>query len=274
MTERITSLETLRARRREWQGQRVALVPTMGALHHGHAALVDAARAVADKVVASIFVNPTQFGPGEDLGRYPRTLDNDMALLRVHGADAAWVPDVAAMYPEGFQSRVEVAGVSEGLCGASRPGHFSGVATVVAKLLGQVGPDVAVFGEKDYQQLCVVRQMVRDLDMDITIQGVPTVREADGLAMSSRNRYFTPEERAIAPELYRGLRYLAARKDMNEHLFKEQKDVWLKNGFSQVEYLELREADTLKPLDAYKPGARLLVAARLGTTRLIDNCEV
>lgn len=274
MAEHITSLEALRALRHEWQGLRVALVPTMGALHRGHMALVDAAKAQADKVVASIFVNPTQFGPTEDFSRYPRTLDDDMALLHAHGADAAWVPGAATMYPAGFHTSIEVAGVSEGLCGAYRPGHFSGVATVVAKLLGQVQPDIALFGEKDYQQLCVIRQMVRDLNIPAAIEGIPTVREADGLAMSSRNRYLSPEERTVAPELYRGLQRLAAQKDMNEYSFNEQRGQWLRDGFGQIEYLELREADTLEPLHAYKPGARLLVAARLGTTRLIDNCEV
>lgn len=274
MTEQITSLDALHARRCEWQGQRVAFVPTMGALHRGHMALIDAARAKADRVVASIFVNPTQFGPNEDLARYPRTLDADMALLRAHGADAVWVPDVAAMYPDGFSTRIEVAGVSEGLCGAVRPGHFSGVATVVAKLFGQVRPDVALFGEKDYQQLCVLKQMVRDLDMAVQVEGVPTVREEDGLALSSRNRYLSEEERAIAPKLYEGLCTLAAKKSMDEHSFSAQKERWVREGFARIEYLELREADTLAPLEAYKPGARLLVAARLGTTRLIDNCEV
>ncbi len=272
MTETITNLETLRTRRREWQQERVALVPTMGALHVGHMALVKAAKAMAGRVVVSIFVNPTQFGPNEDFLRYPRTLESDVALLKQHGADAVWVPDVATMYPDNFSTRIEVTDVSEGLCGAFRPGHFSGVATVVAKLLGQVMPDVALFGEKDYQQLCVIKRMVRDLDMPMQIEGVPTVREADGLALSSRNRYLTEPERRLAPMLHQGLQHL--KNNINERSFIRQKQAWIEAGFSKIEYLELRESDSLAPLDIYKPGARLLVAAWLGKTRLIDNIEV
>ncbi len=191
-------------------GERVVLIPTMGALHDGHLALVAEARRIGRRTVASIFVNPTQFGPNEDFARYPRDLDADLALLARAGADAAWTPSVETMYPPGFATRIEVAGLTDGLCGPFRPGHFAGVATVVTKLLNQVRPDVALFGEKDFQQLRVLQQVAADLDLPVEIRGVPTVREPDGLALSSRNRYLSAEERAVAPKLHAVLSEIAS----------------------------------------------------------------
>jgi len=275
----VRRVAELRARVADWRakGQSVGLVPTMGALHEGHLSLVRAARKMVNKVVVSIFVNPTQFGPSEDLDAYPRREEIDREKLASVGASFAFVPTVEEMYPRGFSTAISVSGVSEGLCGASRPVHFSGVATVVTKLLLQVAPDVAVFGEKDYQQVQVIRRLVRDLDIPVTILGVPTVREDDGLAMSSRNAYLSPEERAIAPALYRALRDTAAAIEggmaVSEALAAGQAAI-LAAGFSSVEYLEFRAADGLMPMaETGRPG-RLLVAARLGRTRLIDNVAV
>ncbi|HWB51995.1 MAG TPA: pantoate--beta-alanine ligase [Stellaceae bacterium] len=258
-------------------GDSVALVPTMGALHAGHMALVAAAKAKCRRVVASIFVNPRQFGPREDFSAYPRPEADDVAKLTAAQADLVFTPAVEEMYPPGFASSISVAGVSEGLCGAHRPGHFDGVATVVAKLLIQVAPDAAFFGEKDYQQLLVVRCMTRDLDLPVEIVGVPTVREPDGLALSSRNVYLSPEERRTAPNLHRLMREAAgaiAQAAPPAGVLARAVMALGEAGFA-VEYLELRDAETLAPLtEAPARPARLLAAAHLGKTRLIDNLSV
>jgi len=260
----------------------VALVPTMGALHEGHLSLVREAKARAAHVVVSIFVNPRQFGAGEDLAAYPRQLARDAAMLDAEGTALLWAPAVEIMYPTGFSTNISVSGVSEGLCGAARPGHFDGVATVVCKLFNQVQPDVALFGEKDWQQLAVIRRMARDLDLTqpaaTAILGVATKREADGLAMSSRNAYLTPIERAQAATLPRAMGQsiasIVSGKMVSEAL-DELRETLLTGGFSSVDYAELREADSLAQLDRLdgRP-ARLLVAARIGQTRLIDNMAV
>ena len=278
MPHELTTLPQLRETIAHWRkgGARVALVPTMGALHRGHLTLVARAKEHADKVVVSIFVNPTQFGPNEDFDRYPRPRARDLALLREAGADAAWLPEVATMYPEGFATNIHLAGITDLLDGAHRPGHFDGVATVVAKLLLQVMPDIALFGEKDYQQLCVIRRLVADLNIAVEILGVPTVREADGLALSSRNQYLSEAERARAPVLYATLMEVATQLRHTpappaEPIIREEAEKILADGFASIEYLELYAADKLLPLAAHAPPARLLVAARLGATRLIDN---
>jgi pantoate--beta-alanine ligase len=258
-------------------GNRIALVPTMGALHDGHLALIDEARARADHVVASIFVNPRQFGANEDLDNYPRQEARDVALLTARGCDLLWSPGVEEVYPQGFATSISVSGVSEGLCGGARPGHFDGVATVVAKLFNQVRPDVAVFGEKDYQQLAVIRRMARDLDFDIEIVGVPTKRDADGLALSSRNAYLTGEERQAALALPRALEQAAGRisggGDVGAAL-DEARASLAAAGFDPIDYVELRDAETLDLVTSAKRPARLLAAAKIGRTRLIDNIEV
>lgn len=260
------------------RGESVALVPTMGALHAGHLALVAAARKRCDRVVASIFVNPKQFGPREDFARYPRTLAADRKALAAVGADVLFVPGVEAMYPTDFATTVTVAGLTEELEGRVRPGHFAGVATVVTKLLIQASPDVAVFGEKDFQQLAVIRRLARDLDLSVRIEGVATVRERDGLALSSRNAYLTPEQRRAAPALYRALARAAADVIEGELQWPAIADAAIRairtGGFDRVDYLELRDAVTLEPVaDAAKP-ARILAAAWIGGTRLIDNVPV
>ena len=273
----VRKVSELRSVVQQWRaaGFNVALVPTMGALHAAHAALVADARNRADRVVATIFVNPRQFGDDEDLAEYPRTEEADLRRLRAGGVDLVFAPAVDEMYPERFATSVILTGPAEGLCGAARPGHFDGVATVVAKLLLQCLPDVAVFGEKDYQQLLVIRRMAQDLDIPVQIVGVPTVREADGLACSSRNGYLNPSERASAPALYQSLRSAAQQiSDGSDVLpaVREARDSILDGGFQAVEYIELRRADTLDhPSDRDGTPARLLAAAQLGTTRLIDN---
>jgi pantoate--beta-alanine ligase len=276
---RFQSLEALRAQVATWRraGERIVLVPTMGALHAGHLALVAHARAIGQRAVVSIFVNPTQFGPNEDFSRYPRDTEADLALLAGAGADAAWLPSVETMYPAGFSTRIEPGPAAEGLCGTFRPGHFSGVATVVTKLLNQVGPDVALFGEKDFQQLQVIRSVVRDLDMPVTIEGVPTLREADGLALSSRNRYLAPAERAIAPRLHAVLAGIAERLATGAKaapLVTEGIASLEAAGFGPVQYLEVRDAGTLAPIAQIEREARVIAAAYLGGTRLIDNVAV
>jgi pantoate--beta-alanine ligase len=249
----------------------------MGALHAGHAALIAEARRRADHVVASIFVNPLQFGANEDLADYPRREASDARLLEAEGCAILWAPDAAAMYPDGFATNVSVAGVSEGLCGGARPGHFDGVATVVAKLLNQVRPDIALFGEKDYQQLAVIRRLTQDLDLGVEIVGVPTQRDADGLALSSRNAYLSKEERAAARALPRALGEAAqAMIDgaAPEQAIERARAKLAAAGFSRIDYVELRDAATLAPMTILDRPARLLAAAAIGRTRLIDNLAV
>ena len=258
------------------EGKQIGFVPTMGNLHAGHVSLVEIAGQRADFVVASIFVNPLQFGAGEDLDKYPRTLAADQEKLLAAGCHLLFHPDVAEIYPHGMgdQTRVSVPGVSKGLCGASRPGHFEGVATVVTKLFNMVQPDLAVFGEKDYQQLAVIRALVQDLNMPIQIIGEPTVRAEDGLALSSRNGYLSAEQRAAAPALYRTLQQLAsAIRDGNRdfaQLIEAGQASLVSAGF-RPDYLEIREASSLRPAEANDTQLVILGAAFMGTTRLIDN---
>ena len=259
------------------EGGKVALVPTMGALHAGHMALVAEARKRAAHVIVSIFVNPKQFGPGEDLAAYPRRAAKDSAMLNEAGVSLLWMPEVEVMYPAGFATNVSVAGVSEGLDGAARPDHFDGVATVVAKLFNQVRPDIALFGEKDFQQLAVIRRMAADLDFGIEIVGVPTEREEDGLALSSRNVYLTEEERLQARALPRALGSAAAAieqgGDVTEALARAETSL-LEGGFHSVDYVALCDAATLMPIASLDRLGRLLAAARIGAARLIDNVPV
>ena len=269
----------LRARTQAWraEGLRIAVVPTMGALHEGHLSLVRAALERAERVIVTLFVNPRQFNSAADLAAYPRTETSDAAKLAPLGAHLLYAPGVEEMYPPGFATTISVTGVSAGLCGAHRPGHFDGVATVVAKLLLQTDADLALFGEKDFQQLQVVRRLARDLDLRTTILGRPVVRETDGLALSSRNQRLSPEERALAPRLAEALRAAAARLEAGaalEPTLAEARKAIRAGGYREVEYLELRAEEDLAPLDAADRPARLLAAAWLGEVRLIDNVEV
>ena len=277
----VHDVDGLRNRVRSWQhgGETVAFVPTMGNLHDGHLALVHAARDIAQRVVVSIFVNPMQFGAGEDFDRYPRTLERDSAMLASAATDLVFAPSVAAMYPRppAQQTRVEVPGLSDQLCGASRPGHFVGVATVVCKLFNMVGADVALFGKKDFQQLLVIRRMAEDLDMPLRIVGVDTVREADGLAMSSRNGYLTEAERSLAPALYRTLNEAAdrLRGGQRDHAAVQQTAiVALQDAGLRPDYVEIRRAGDLGVPQAADRELVILAAAYLGKARLIDNLEV
>ncbi|MBP7000497.1 pantoate--beta-alanine ligase [Amaricoccus sp.] len=274
----VRTVAALRATVAAWKagGARVGVVPTMGALHEGHMSLVRAAKAGADRVIVTLFVNPRQFNSPSDLAAYPRTEAADAEKLAPLAVDMLYAPEPGEMYPEGFATAVSVAGVSEGLCGAARPGHFDGVATVVAKLLIQTGADRAFFGEKDYQQLLVVRRMARDLDLPVEIVGCPTVREADGLALSSRNVRLSEAGRRKAPALARALHDAGMRMrtvGMAEQALPEAEAAILAAGFEKVEYLELRRADDLGPLGEGTSG-RLLVAAWLDGVRLIDNMPV
>jgi pantoate--beta-alanine ligase len=257
--------------------ERVGLVPTMGALHQGHMALVRAARVECARVVASIFVNPKQFAPTEDLASYPHREAADLEMLRSAGVDLVFLPALHEMYPPDFATLVQVSGLTEGLCGAHRAGHFDGVTTVVTKLLIQALPDIAYFGEKDYQQLTVVRRLARDLNIPVLIAGVPTVREADGLALSSRNVYLSAEERRIAPNLARVLRSVAAALAGDPTVVQREiargSAALQQSGFT-VEYLEIREAETLAVTSEVTARSRIFAAVRLGTTRLIDNMPI
>lgn len=255
----------------------IALVPTMGALHQGHMSLVELAKRHADHVVVSIFVNPTQFGPNEDFDSYPRQENQDAAQLNAAGVSLLWAPDVATMYPQGHATHVEVAKLGDDFCGAARPGHFDGVATVVSKLLNQVRPDLAIFGEKDWQQLAIIRRFVRDLDMPVEIIGAPIARDADGLALSSRNAYLSAEQRAAAVALPHAL--IAAKAaieggaDVKQSL-EAAKAAILAGGFDSVDYLALTDLHNLERIENYAGPARLLAAARLGKTRLLDNLPI
>ncbi|WP_380788144.1 pantoate--beta-alanine ligase [Sphingomonas sp. R86521] len=258
------------------EGTRVALVPTMGALHAGHVALIEAAKRPGTKVVASIFVNPTQFGANEDLSRYPRREMADIRMLTEAGCDLLWLPSVETMYPAGFATTVKVTGASDGFDGASRPGHFDGVATVVSKLFNQVAPDAAYFGEKDYQQLAVIRRFVADLDFPIDIVGVPTQRDDDGLAMSSRNIYLDDEQRRQAIALPRALGVAAraiTRGEDADAVLDDARTMLTGAGFG-IDYVALADAETLAENPAEDRPRRLLAAVRMGGTRLIDNIAI
>lgn len=279
MIEILTELEALRERVRGWKrdGLRVAFVPTMGNLHDGHFSLVRLARTRADRVVASVFVNPTQFGPNEDFARYPRTPEADSRGLEAAGCDAMWLPSVEAMYPYGVDAtvRVQVPRVTQVLEGAHRPGHFDGVATVVSRLFNQVQPDLAVFGRKDYQQLAVIRYMARDLAFPVEIMGADIVREANGLAMSSRNQYLSPEERTRAAAIHRCLLAMAESVRAGrprEVVEREAHERLVAEGFAP-DYAVVRRQDLTEPADGETVPKVALIAARLGVTRLIDNLE-
>jgi pantoate--beta-alanine ligase len=277
----VRTVKALREALTEWRRKKVpiALVPTMGALHTGHISLVDLAKKSAKKVVVSIFVNPTQFGPNEDFSRYPRTIETDLDKLAEAGADLVYMPDAKEMYPEGFSTMLKPTGpAAVGLDDKFRPGHFDGVATVVAKLFTSVMPDIAIFGDKDYQQLQVIKTMARDLHLPLKVIGAPIVREKDGLALSSRNVYLSPSERAAAPVLYQVLKdsakAIASGEDPEAVLSRGRAKI-MSAGF-KLDYLEARDAGSLAKLSPQqrKPKVRLLVAAKIGKTRLIDNIAV
>ena len=275
----VRDVDALRRRIKAWrrEGKSVALVPTMGALHKGHLTLMDRAQKMADCVVASLFVNPKQFGPSEDFAAYPRRENADFELLNSAGVHLLFAPDVNVMYPAGFSTAVRVEGLSDILDGAHRPGHFDGVSTIVTKLLLQTLPDIALFGEKDYQQFTLIRRLVADLNIPVDIIGVPTVREADGLALSSRNAYLTPEERGQAPVLYAALTAAAKAIGGGGDIAEATSAVRAKlieNGFGQVDYVEARNADSLATLTSGKEPGRILAAAFLGRARLIDNVAI
>lgn len=277
----VQHIAELRTQVAAWKraGERVALVPTMGNLHRGHLRLVERARQLASRTVASIFVNPTQFGPNEDFAGYPRTLEEDSRELAAAGLDLLFAPEVAAIYPRPLaeMTQVSVPGLSQLLCGASRPVHFGGVATVVAKLFNLVQPDVAVFGEKDWQQLIIIRRMTADLDLPVEVIGIPTVREADGLAMSSRNGYLSVEERVIAPTLYAVLQAVAERwraGDRDSVALENAAKAQLASAGFRPDYVEIRRADDLQRPEPDHAALRIFAAAWLGRARLIDNLAV
>jgi len=276
----VRSVDALRMRVAAWRraGATIALVPTMGALHDGHIALVRHALSRCDRVIASIFVNPTQFGANEDFARYPRDEDADAKMLAEAGCDLLYAPAVPEMYPPGFSTAVTVGAIAEGLCGPFRPGHFAGVATIVAKLLLQAQPDIACFGEKDYQQLQVIRRMVRDLDLPVRVEGVATMRAPDGLALSSRNRYLAPEQRRSATSIHRVLTTIAERLPGRQTTIAAAlawgRSELAEAGFAPIDYLAVCDAVDLTPIERLERPARVLTAAWLGKTRLIDNVAV
>lgn len=275
----VRTVEDLRQKVSAWrkEGLRVGLVPTMGALHHGHLSLVDAIAAKADKIVVSIFVNPTQFGAGEDLDAYPRQEKEDCAKLAATKADLVFAPSASEMYPDGHVTKVSLSGITALLEGAKRPGHFDGVATIVTKLLMQCLPDVAIFGEKDYQQLAVIRQFVRDLDIPVEIMGGKLIREIDGLAASSRNAYLNKTDRQVAGQFNLILRQLVSDVQDGGDLRRAEEDArgkLLKAGFSAVDYVTVADSNTLEPLEKLTNGARVLAVARIGGVRLLDNMAV
>lgn len=277
--EIVRTVKDLRARVAGWraEGLTVGLIPTMGALHAGHVSLVDAALARYDRAIATLFVNPRQFDRPEDLAKYPRTENDDAAKLAAVGAHLLYAPGGDEMYPDGYATNVSVSGVSEGLCGGDRPGHFDGVATVCTKLFLQSGADGAFFGEKDYQQLQVVQRFVADLNIPIVIHPCPTVREPDGLALSSRNKHLSADDRAKAPALRRAMLQAAdafAGGADGEAASAAAAKIVLDAGFERIDYLEFRGGDDLKPLAQHRPGARIFAAAWLAGVRLIDNFEV
>jgi pantoate--beta-alanine ligase len=275
--EIISDPQEMQAQAAQWRGLglKVVLVPTMGFFHQGHLSLMEYGKTIGERLVVSLFVNPAQFGPQEDLGRYPRDLDRDVRLARDAGVDCLYTPEAGAMYPPGYETYVEVGSLAQGLCGASRPGHFKGVATVVLKLLNQVAPHEAVFGEKDYQQLMVIRRMAADLNLDTEIIGRPIVREPDGLAMSSRNTYLNPEERAAALCLYRALlaaRELAATGERRrEEILAAVRQIINAAPGARIDYTALVDPTTLQEVEAIRGEARLLLAVWINNTRLIDN---
>lgn len=280
MTLWLTHIQEVRTQVKNWQreGQKIGLVPTMGDLHEGHLSLVDAAQQHCDKVIATIFVNPTQFGPGEDFDRYTRQEQQDFDQLSQRKVDLLWTPVAAEIYPPDFQTKITLSQVTQGYCGAKRPGHFDGVAGIVSKFFNIITPDTAFFGEKDFQQLALIKQMCKDLNFDIEIGSVPTCREKDGLAMSSRNRYLSDTQRQIAPHLHATLTELAQEIAYNRspvpHLLRDKRQKLLDAGFDQIDYLAYCDSHSLAPLSHYQENSRLLAAAFLGKTRLIDNIAV
>ena len=276
----VRTVEEMKALSRRWrdEGKTIGFVPTMGYLHEGHLSLVRRAREENDRVVVSIFVNPTQFGPNEDYNRYPRDLDRDMKLLEPIGVDAVFYPSVEEMYPEGYRTYVEVVGITDKLCGASRPGHFRGVCTVCTKLFNIVMPHRAYFGKKDFQQYVVIKNMVRDLNMDIEIVPMPIVREPDGLAMSSRNTYLSPEERQAATCLYRSLKravelFESGERDASK-IREEVVRVIEAEPLARIDYVEVVDPETFEPVERVEKGTLVALAVFVGPARLIDNVQL
>ena len=276
----VRTIDALRAAASSWrrEGKTVALIPTMGALHEGHLSLVRLGQSICDHTIVTIFLNPSQFGKNEDLECYPSNLEQDKEILKVVGTDLLFTPDNKEMYPDGFSTGVMPGPISDSLCGAVRPGHFQGVATIVTKLLMQSQPDKAIFGEKDYQQLLVIRKISSDLDIPVEIVSAPTQRTLDGLALSSRNAYLSPSERSLAPLLYRTLCQAAeeikARPETPNEICARADQELRSNGFSTIDYFTLCDSETLENMQFYDRPARLMAAANIGKTRLIDNLQL